>query len=153
MKWKSMLVIVSVTLNVGLLAYLVMGPSHPTIFISESYGQNRAVAGGGYAATTANVTTSRQALWLVDNREKRLIVYLVGLGKKRGLDAIAARDLRRDFGEDLAGDLMVLPGEISSGVEAVYVIDPVGKKLISYYSRGKKLELVGMRNLGEDFRQ
>ena len=153
MKWKSMLVVLSVTLNVGLLAYLVMGPSYPTIFISEGYGQNRAVAGGGYAVTSANVTSSRQALWVIDNREKRMIVYLVGSGKKRGLEPIAARDLRRDFGEGLAGDLLMLPGEISSGVEAVYVIDPVGKKLIGYYSRGKRLELVGVRDLGQDFRQ
>ncbi|KPK99313.1 MAG: hypothetical protein AMK75_06750 [Planctomycetes bacterium SM23_65] len=153
MKWKSMFVVMSVMLNVGLLAYLVMGPSHPTIFLSETYGQNRAVAGGGYAVTTANVTSSRQALWLVDNSEKRLIVYLVGSGKKRGLEPIAARDLRRDFGEDLAGDVLLVPGEISSGVEAVYVIDPVGKKLIGYFSRGKGLELVGLRNLGEDFRK
>ena len=153
MKWKNMLVVLSVVLNAGLLGYLAFGTSQPAIFISESYGQNRAVAGGGYAATTANVTSSKQGLWVLDNREKRMIVYLVGSGKKRGLEPIAARDLRRDFGENLAGDLLVLPGEITSGVEAVYVIDPVGKKLIGYYSRGKNLEVVGVRDLGQDFRQ
>ncbi|HUW55480.1 MAG TPA: hypothetical protein VMZ92_02520 [Planctomycetota bacterium] len=153
MKWKNVLVVLSVVLNVALLGYLVVKPGMPPIFLPESYGQNRAVAAGGYAMTTANVTSSKQGLWILDNQEKRMIVYLVGSSKKRGLEAIAARDLRRDFGENLAGDLAVLPGEISSGVEAVYVLDPVGKKLIGYYSRGKELDVVGVIDLAQDFRR
>lgn len=153
MKWKNLLMVVSVALNLALLSYLVLGPGQPAIFISESFAQNRAVAGGGYAVTTANVTSSKQALWVVDNREKRLIVYLFSGGSRKRLDLIGARDLRRDFGENLAGDVIILPGEISGGTEAVYVIDPVGKRLIAYGSHGKKVELLGTRDLGKDFRK
>jgi len=152
MKGKDLLVGLSVVLNLGLLAYLLLGPGEPPIFISTSFAQNRAVAGGGYAATTADVSSSRQALWVVDNREKRMIVYVFPSGKKK-LTPIAARDLRRDFGENLAGNIMLLPGEISGQAEAVYAIDPVGKKLIAYYSRGKDVEVAGVRNLDEDFKK
>lgn len=151
MRWKNLLVMLSVVLNLGLLGYLVVGTGQPPILISEGFAQNRAVAGGGYAATTASVTTSRQALWIIDNREKRLIVYLVPSGKKR-IEPLGARDLRRDFGENLAGELMVLPGQLSGQAEAVYVIDPVGKKLIGYYSKGKEIDIIGARNLELDFR-
>ena len=154
MRLRNLVVAVSVLLNVGLLAYLVFGPSEPAIFISESFGQNRTVAGGGYAATTANVTTSKQALWLIDNREKRLIIYqFAGSGRKRKLDGVAARDLRRDFGETLAGEVMLLPGQVSSGTDAVYVIDPVGKKLVAYATDGKSVEVFGARDLDQDFRK
>jgi len=154
MNWKHWLVTVSVALNVGLLTYLVIGPSHPPIFISESFGQNRAVAGGGYAATTANVTSNRQAIWIIDNREKRMIVYLFPAARGHQMEPVAARDLRKDFGEDLAGELICLPGQLPGGQEAVYVLDPVGKKLIAYYSRnGKDVEVVGSRDLGKDFRE
>jgi hypothetical protein len=154
MNWKHGLVTASVALNVGLLVYLVMGPGHPPILISESFGQNRAVAGGGYAATTANVTSNRQALWLIDNREKRMIVYLFPGTRGHRLEPIAARDLRKDFGEDLAGELICIPGQLPGAEEGVYVLDPVGKKLIVYYSRnGKDLEVIGSRDLGKDFRE
>jgi len=154
MRLRNLVVAASVMLNVGLLAYLVFGPSEPAIFISESFAQNRTVAGGGYAATTANVTTSKQALWLVDNREKRMIIYqFASGGRKKKLDPIGARDLRRDFGETLAGEVILLPGQVSSGTDAVYVIDPAGKKLVAYATEGKGIEVLGARNLDQDFRQ
>jgi hypothetical protein len=154
MNWKHGLVTLSVALNVGLLVYLVIGPGQTPLLVSESFGQNRAVAAGGYAATTANISSNRQALWIIDNREKRMIVYAFPPAKGHRLEPFAARDLRKDFGEDLAGELICLPGLLPGSDEAVYVMDPVGKKLIVYYSRnGKDLEVVGSRDLGKDFRE
>ena len=55
----------------------------------------------------------------------------------------------------LAGDLLLLPGQIPGGTEAVYVIDPVGKKIVVYNCRGtgKEVDVIGARDLGKDFRE
>jgi hypothetical protein len=156
MNWKHWVVTLSLALNVGLLAVLLVGHGQPAaILVSESYGQNRAIAGGAYAATTAAISSNRQALWVIDNQEKRLVVYLFPSAVGRRLEPIAARDLRKDFGEALAGDLMCIPGALGTGAEdAVYVFDPVGKKLIVYCSKnGKDLEVIGGRDLAIDFKK
>jgi len=156
MNWKHWGVTLSLALNVGLLAILLIGHGQPpAILISESYGQNRAIAGGGYAATTAAVSSNRQALWVIDNQEKRLIVYCFPSGVGRRMEVIGLRDLRKDFGPDLAGELMLIPGALGTGSEdAVYVIDPVGKKLIAYVSRNaREPEMLGGRDLANDFRK
>jgi hypothetical protein len=50
---------------------------------------------------------------------------------------------------------MVLQGSLGVGNEdAVYVIDPVGKKLVVYYSKnGKDLEVIAARDLAKDFKE
>ncbi len=150
MKVRNLILGASILLNVALVIWLATGhtPDMP------AFAQNRAVSGGGYAATTANITTSRQALFVVDNTEKRLIVYAFPSARGQNIEGIASRDLRKDFGENLAGDLLVLPGQIPGGTEAVYVIDPVGKKMIVYNCRGtgKEVDAIGNRDLGKDFR-
>ena len=153
MKWKSLLVTLSVALNVGLIVYLVAGSADTVITLPAAFAQNRAVAGGGLAATTADVSSTRQALYVVDNREKRMNVYTFSSSGKGNLKPIGTVDLRSDkaFGPGLAGDVMLLPGRISSTTEAVYVIDPVGRKLIVFASKGKKLEVIGATDLGKDF--
>ena len=147
MNWKNMLVTLSVALNVGLVVYLAVAPSIPTAF-----AQNRTVQAGGYTATTADVSSTRQALYIIDNREKRMNVYVFNPGK-RGLKPVQSIDLRgpKVFGAALAGDVKILPGRISSTTEAVYVIDPVGKKMVVFASKGRKVELVGIAALAKDF--
>lgn len=154
MKWKNLLIVLSVALNVGLVVCLVTGPSGSGVFLPQSFAQNRAVSGGGYAATTADIRSSRQALWVVDNTEKRLILYdIPSITKGVRIEILANRDLRRDFGADLAGDIMLLPGNVSGQAEAVYAIDAVGKKLIAYYSQGRGITVLGARDLGKDFKR
>jgi len=152
MKWKTMLVVVSVALNVGVVGYLIFAPAGTSFLLPESFAQNRAVAGGGYVATTADVSSTRQALYVVDNREKRMLVYSFPSGKG-GLKVIGALDLRsaKAFGETLAGDVMLVPGRVASTTEAVYIIDPVGKQMIAVASKGKKVEIVGAAKIGDDF--
>jgi hypothetical protein len=150
MSARKMILTVVVVANFALLGYLVMGTAQPPIFIGDLQAQNRSINVGGYAMTTALVTGSRDGLWVIDNQEKRLIVYVPPSGKKK-LEPVAARDLRRDFGEGLAGELVILPGMISGSTGGVYVVDPVGKKLIVYYLKDNDLEILGMRDLGADF--
>jgi hypothetical protein len=154
MKAKNIVVAASILLNVALIVYLATGHTPDVILNAPAYGQNRAVSGGGYVGTTALMASNRQALYLIDNTEKRMILYGFPSGRGAALDGLASRDLRIDFGPNLAGDLMVLPGEITSGVEAVYVIDPVGKKLVVYSFRGtgKEIELMAQRDLSKDFK-
>jgi len=152
MRWKNVLMVVSVAVNVGVVAWLVFGPTQPAIFISEGYAQARAVTGGGYAATTGHVSSSREALWVIDNTEKRMLVYVFPSAKGRPLDLLGGRDLRKDFGENLAGELLIIGGEVSGGIDGMYVIDPVGKRLIAYGSRGgREIEVLGAANLAQDF--
>ena len=152
MNRKNLLVTLSVALNVGLVVYLVFGGPDTVINLPAAYGQNRAVAGGGIVATTAEVSSTRQAIYIVDNREKRMNVYAFPSGRG-GLQAIGAVDLRSEkaFGAGLAGDVIMVPGRISSTNEVVYVIDPVGRKLIVYGSKGKGIEVLDARDLGKDF--
>ena len=149
MNWKSMVVVASVALNVGLVVYLVTGTGPDMAF-----AQNRTVSGGGYVITTANITSSRMALYVIDNTEKRLIVYAFPPARGQNIEGIASRDLRKDFGENLAGELLMVPGVIEGNSDAVYVIDPVGKKMNIYNCRGtgKTVDLIGQRDLGKDFR-
>ena len=151
MNWKNLLIAGSVLLNVVLLVWLASGNA-PSALMAPLDAQNRSVSAGGMSATTARVTSSRQALWVLDNTEKRLIVYAFPSARGKNLDIISGRDLRKDFGENLAGELLMLPGEIPGGTEAVYVIDPVGKKLIAFESRGSTVEPIGMRDLDKDFK-
>ena len=155
MNWKHW-VATLLLVNAAVLVVLLIGHGQPpAILVSASYGQNRAIAGGAYAVTTAAVSTNRQALWVIDNQEKRMIVYLFPSAVGRRLDVIGARDLRKDFGPDVAGELMCIPGSLGSGSEdAVYVIDPVGKKMIAYVSHnGREPEMLGARDLAKDFKE
>ena len=153
MKWKNVLLASSVLLNAVLLVSLMM-PGRAPDFGTAAFGQNRAVSGGGVTATTANITSSRQGLWVVDSTEKRMVVYAFPGARGKDLDLVGGRDLRKDFG-DLAGDVLLLPGQIPGGTEAVYVIDPVGKKIIAYNCRGtgREIDVIGRREMAKDFRE
>ena len=152
MKWQNVLLASSILLN-AVLAVSLMSGRAPDLG-TPAFGQNRAVSGGGITATTANITSSRQGLWVVDSTEKRMIVYAFPSARGKPLDVVGARDLAKDFGADLAGEVLMLPGEIPGGSEAVYVIDPVGKKLVAYNCRGtgKDVDVIGSADLGKDFR-
>ena len=153
MNWKTILVVVSVALNIGLVIHLTSDAGDSMSFLPQAGAQNRAINEGGYSSTTAHISSSRQALWVVDNREKRLVMYTVPPGtRRRRVERIVGRSLRDDFGPELAGDVVLLPGRISSESEAVYAIDVVGKKLIAYYSDGDEIEIIGKRSLEKDFR-
>lgn len=158
MNWKTMLVVISVALNVGLVVYLCVAPGAPTIFVNQAGAQNRAITAGQYVATTADFNSSRAALWVIDNKEKRMLAYAfpsaITGGGARQLMPIGGRDLRKDFGENLSGDLTMLPGRIQSDIEVVYVFDSVGKVLMAYASRnGKDVEFLAKRDLEKDFRE
>ena len=152
MNWKNGVLVVSVVANVALVLYLVLGTS--PVIVTPVYGQQRVASGGGYTMTTADITSSRKALWIIDSTEKRMIVYAFPASRGKNLDGISERDLRKDFGENLAGELLVVQGATSSNTEAVYVVDTVGKKLIAYECRGgKEVEVIGTRDLAKDFRK
>ena len=156
MNWKNVVLALSVVLNVGLLVYLATGggPNMTDIMMTRAFAQNRTVSGGGFVLTTANITSSRRALYVIDNTEKRMIVYAFPSARGQNIEGIASRDLRKDFDANLAGELLMVPGEIPGGTEAVYVLDPVGKRLIVYNCRGTgtMVDVIGKRELGADFR-
>ena len=61
--------------------------------------------------------------------------------------------VERDFGKEMAGEIVLLPLEVSSSAEAVAVIDTVGKKALIYVSYNQRpLEILGSINMGKDFR-
>jgi hypothetical protein len=155
MSWKHMLVTLSVALNVGLVVFLVMGgPETQDFPFPAACAQNRSITAGGFSATTAEVSSSRQALYIVDNREKRMNVYVVTSTKER-MRPLATVDLKgpNAFGGDLAGEVVLIPGRISSTTEAVYAIDTAGRRMIIFYSNGKRLEVLTAVDLGRDFQQ
>ena len=153
MNWKNVLIAGSVLLNVALLAWLATGHA-PDVMMTPAFAQNRSVSGGGFTITTANITSGRTALYVIDNTEKRMIVYAFPSARGRELEGIASRDLRRDFGENLAGDLLIVPGLIQGNTDAVYVLDPVNKKLVAYNCRGtgREVDVIGSRDLDKDFK-
>ena len=153
-KWERALILLLVLTNAGLLIHVLTGSDAPTFVVRPTYGQNRAFAAGGYSVTTANLTNSRQALWVVDNREKRMMVYAfpAAVGDRR-LVPMGRVDLRRDFGPDLAGDVYVIPGKISGEADAVYAFDIIGRRVIGYsVKRRNDIRILGARNLDEDFK-
>lgn len=153
MNWKNVLIAASVLLNVALVVYLATGHG-PAVIVTPAFAQNRSVSGGGFAITSANITSSRTALYVINNVEKRMIVYAFPSARGRQIEGIAARDLRNDFGADLAGDLLIVPGLIEGNTDAVYVVDPVGKRLVVYNCRGsgKEVDVIGTRDLDKDFK-
>ncbi len=151
MNAKNLLLAGLVLLSVVLVVCLVQGRAS-NVFMMPAGAQNRAVSGGGYAATTANVTSSRQALWIVDNTEKTMLIYVFPATGK-GLQAVDKRDLRVDFGADLAGEIMLIPGQVPGNIEVVYAIDPVGKRMVAYaYSDSRRSEILSKHDLGKEFK-
>ena len=152
MRRQNVLLMLSVLMNVGLVLYLFLGTG-PTILVPEALGQNRASYGGGYAVASAEISNTREALYLISNAEKRMVLYAVETGRGSRVVPLGARDLREDFGENLAGDLIMVPGAVSTSSEAMYVIDPVGKRMIAYGYSGRKVEILGAREFEQDFKQ
>lgn len=150
MNWKKWILAFSLLLNVLLLVDLIIGP-----LIQEAVAQNRTTvsAGGGYVLAAARGSSSRQTLWVVDTREKRLIVYAPSSGARGPLVIVDVRDLSRDFGPEFTGDVVLLPFEVSDPMEAMAVVDTVGKKMIVYASPNfNRLEIVDSRDLAKEFR-
>jgi hypothetical protein len=155
-KWERLLILALALGNVALLVHVLISPEGPSLFVSEAHGQNRALSAGTYAITTADITSSRAALWVVDNKEKRMLVYAFPSSvTDRRITPLGRVDLRRDFGADLAGDVVIIPGKISGEREAVYVLDVAGGRILAYIAEGgrNEIRLIGARNLDEDFKE
>ena len=153
-KWERLLILLLMLTNAGLLIHVLTDSDAPTFVVQPAYGQNRAFAAGGYSVTTADLSSSRQALWVVDNREKRMMVYAfpASVGDRR-LVPMGRVDLRHDFGADLVGDVYIIPGRISGESDAVYAFDVVGRRVIGYTAkRRNEILILGARNLDEDFK-
>ena len=152
MKWKSLILAASILVNVGLVSFVVLGHDPMTpVFISEAQAQLRSVGGGGYVVVAARSSSNDDAVWIIDNREKRLNIYQE---HKKSVVRVASVDLRAKFGANLAGDLIMMPAMISSSTEAVYVIDPVGKKMVAFVlGRKGAVGTLGARDLDVDFKK
>ena len=151
MKWKSLILAASILVNVGLVCYVVLGHDPMTpVFISEAQAQLRTVRGGGYVVTSARTSSNSDAVWVIDNREKRLIIYEE---QKKSIARMASVDLRAKFGANV-GDLIMMPAMISSSTEAVYIIDPIGKKMVAFVLGRKGVGVIGRgRDLDVDFKK
>ena len=90
---RKIIIVVLVCLNIGLLATLIhfnMTPAYAQPFRSTNY-----------VVVTTRVSTTNDALCIIDLEKQKLVAWKWDKGKKR-LFAIAGRDLPRDFKTGLA---------------------------------------------------
>ena len=150
MNWKKWLLVGSIALNLVLLAGLFAGP-----FLTDAVAQNRTTtsAGGGFVMAAARGRSSAQAVYVVDTRSKRLIVY-APQATGGPLKMVDARNLVQDFGPEFSGDVIMLPFEVSNSLEAVTVIDTVGRHMVTYINQNfGRLAIIDSRDLAKEFQQ
>ncbi len=148
MKAKSLVLYLSIALNVALLVLAV----RPATEYKIAYGQVAQNA-GAYSAVSSQAGGSQHALWIADRVSGNLAVFQYELGVDESpFQVMDRRDLREDLQERTIGNIMMISANTSSSNSVVCVIDTDSERMAVYrYDRpNRRIEAVQRSDLRID---